>query len=325
MIDLLIFSTRMLNFVQYQMLTMKKQTLIFFYAILIYITLQFLWWGYHLIDITEKLHFYDHTYKSVNTKILMIVGEGMVFLILLLLSFWRIYKSIKKDKKLTEQQNNFLLSVTHELKTPIASTQLYLQTLLKRDFDEKQRTELLTKALHENKYLQQIVESILTATRIEGRSYIVHREKIDIRYVIAEIVDKMNQQKEFNWIQFETNTIDPLLLHGDLFMIQTIMNNLLQNAIKYCAEDTPILAYALKEENKIRIGVKDLGKGIALENREDLFKKFVRGENEETRSKKGTGLGLFIASEFSKLNNGILTYTDNIPNGSIFDVSFNID
>lgn len=304
---------------------MKKQTVIFFYVIVFYIIVQFLWWGYHLIQITEKLHSYDHSYKSVNGKILMIVGEGMVFLVLLLFSFWRIYISIKKDKKLTDQQNNFLLSVTHELKTPIAAIKLYLQTLVKREFPEEKKKELLQKTLLENENLENIVESILTATRLEGRTYVVHNERIDVRYLVSDIVDRFNHTTQENWIQFETNTTEPIYLNADTVMIRTIVNNLIHNAIKYCPAGTEIYAYAFAEKGKVMIGVKDLGPGVKSEAKEDLFKKFVRGEDEETRSQKGTGLGLFIAAEFSRINRGKLSYSNNVPNGSVFDVTFLLD
>ena len=145
---------------------MKKQTALFFYILGIYVVLQFAWWGFHLIQITNELQSVN---GKANNKAIMIVGEGIVFFSILLFGLWRIKLSIKKDQQLSERQSNFLLSVTHELKTPLASTKLYLQTLIKRDFSTEKREEMLQKAIIENQRLEEIVESILTATRLENR------------------------------------------------------------------------------------------------------------------------------------------------------------
>lgn len=98
--------------------------------------LQFSWWAYHIIQLTHEVG-YEKT--AVNKRIGMIIGEGLVFFLILVFGIWRIIRSIKKEHQLARRQHNFLLSVTHELKTPLASTKLYLQTLLKRNFDTEKR------------------------------------------------------------------------------------------------------------------------------------------------------------------------------------------
>jgi two-component system, OmpR family, phosphate regulon sensor histidine kinase PhoR len=144
---------------------LKKQTLFIFYLLGIYVVIQFVWWGYHLIQLTEQIGSSD---TEISRKITMILGEGSVFLLILTLGLWQIKSAIKKEHLLSDRQNNFLVSVTHELKTPLASTKLYLQTLLKRDFEKVKREELIQKAIVENERLEEIVESILTASRLEN-------------------------------------------------------------------------------------------------------------------------------------------------------------
>src|SRR5690554_7481691 len=116
---------------------MKKQTAIFFYILGAYVVLQFVWWGYHLIELTSEIKTPDAQQK----RIIMIIGEGLVFFFLLLLGLWKIRSSIQKEMRLSKRQNNFLLSVTHELKTPLTSNKLYLQTLLKRSNLEREQQE----------------------------------------------------------------------------------------------------------------------------------------------------------------------------------------
>ena len=124
---------------------MKKQTAIFFYILGAYVVLQFVWWGYHLIELTEEL---KKEPAEIAKRITMIFGEGLVFFGILIFGLSKIRSSIIKELRLSERQNNFLLSVTHELKTPLAANKLYLQTILKRKLDEQSKTDLLQKAVH---------------------------------------------------------------------------------------------------------------------------------------------------------------------------------
>lgn len=295
---------------------MKRQTALFFYILGIYVVLQFAWWGFHLIQITEELQRVNGT---VNNKAVMIIGEGLVFFSILIFGLWRIKVSIKKDQQLSERQSNFLLSVTHELKTPLAANKLYLQTLIKRDFTTEKREELLQKAIIENQRLEEIVESILTAARIENRTLKLHKEWISLNKVISELIENHNLIAGKPWVVFENS--EEIGIEADAFMIKTILRNLIENAFKY-AGDSPKLVVFLKRENgRVKFGTRDLGPGIQSELQREVFKKFVRIESEETRSQKGTGLGLFIASEFSKLHGGRLSYIPNKPKGSIFEIT----
>lgn len=296
---------------------MKKQTNIFFYILGIYVVMQFMWWGFHLIQLTNEI---QQVSGKLSNKSLMIFGEGLVFIAILLFGMWRIKISIKKDQQLSERQNNFLLSVTHELKTPLASTKLYLQTLLKRDFTPEIRGEMLQKALIENQRLEEIVESILTATRIENRTFKIHREWIDLNELIDELIHNYNVTLGKPWIVLENPTQVQIKIEADRFMIKTVLRNLIENGIKYAPQSEHLTIFLQRDLNHIKFGTKDNGPGIQNDLRNDIFKKFFRIENEETRSQKGTGLGLFIAAEFTKLNGGKLSYFPNKPTGSIFEI-----
>ncbi len=297
---------------------MKRQTALIFYVLGFYVVLQFVWWGYHLIEISSQLQKYNH---EVSNKTVMIVGEGFVFFILLIVGLWRIKATINKDQKLSERQNNFLLSVTHELKTPIASTKLYLQTLIKHDFAVEKREELLKKTLYENQRLEEIVEMILTATRIENQSFQLHKEWIDLNEMLIQLVASENALLGKEWVVFEAKDNVKVQVEADVFMIKTTVRNLIENALKYAPDSEKIVVFLRRESNRIKFGVQDFGPGIPAENQRLVFKKFVRLENEETRSQKGTGLGLFIASEFTRLNGGKLNYLPNKPKGSIFEIT----
>ena len=249
----------------------------------------------------------------------MITGEGLVFFLILSLGLWRIRSAIKKDQQLTDRQSNFLLSVTHELKTPLASTKLYLQTLMKRDFPLEKRNELLQKALQENQRLEEIVEAILTASRLENQTIVAHKEWIDMNVLLLELATRYNARLDKEWIVLDMK--EKIAVESDVFMVKTILINLIENALKYAGTQEKLTLFLYRDKQNSKFGTRDLGPGIPQDDQPDIFKKFVRLENEETRSQKGTGLGLFIAAEFSKLIGGTLNYTDNQPKGAIFEIT----
>ena len=108
---------------------MNKRTALIFYFLSAYVVVQFLWWGFHLIELTSLA---GSNSVMISKRTSMIIGEGSIFLLILFVGIWQIRLSIKREMRLAEGQRNFLLSVTHELKTPLAANKLYIQTRLFR-------------------------------------------------------------------------------------------------------------------------------------------------------------------------------------------------
>jgi K+-sensing histidine kinase KdpD len=295
---------------------MKKQTAIFFYVLGIYVVLQFAWWGYHLIELTKEI---DKSQVGVSKRVFMIISEGSVFFLIVLLGLWQIRSSIKKELKLSQHQNNFLLSVTHELKTPLAATKLYLQTIRKRELTTEKRNELLEKAVQENQRLEYMIDNILNASRLENRAIQLYKETFSLSILLQDIADRYTKNVQKSVVKTEIAT--GVSVFADRFMVEASVNNLLENAIKYAGLDEPILLSLTTLGGLKMIRVIDNGPGVPLEDRVSIFHKFVRSGNEETRTQKGTGLGLFIASEFMRMQGGGIAYHDNVPKGAIFEIT----
>jgi signal transduction histidine kinase len=291
---------------------LKKQTSIFFYALSAYVVIQFIWWGYHLIELTRAL---DVDEKIVDKRITMVVGEGFVFIVLLLIGLWKIRSSVRKEFELSQRQNNFLLSVTHELKTPIAANKLYLQTIQKRKPDDIQRDELLTKALKENERLEKLIDNILHAARVENRAMQPIKEEIEASHFLQTRIAQF--RKRYPEAQIDLQEMDKVIVCFDVFMIETVLSNLIDNAVKYSLKAPKISITALIENNELVISVVDEGVGIPLEEQQHVFSKFYRVGDEEIRTQKGSGLGLFISNEFVKLHKGSIGFKSNKENGSI--------
>ena len=294
---------------------MKRQTAIFFYVLGAYVVLQFIWWGFHLIDLSQKV---AESEEQTRNRILMIIGEGSVFFFLLLIGLWKIRSSIKKDIQLSQRQSNFLLSVTHELKTPLSSNKLYLQTLLKhKTLDAEKQHKLIQQALHENNRLEDMIENILTATRIENHHLEVHKTSLNLTALIKETVEKWSDQR----VHVNLALNEGVVITGDAFILTTALTNLLENALKYNPEDTHITVYLEEDEGTISFGVKDQGIGVPEKFRTAVFERFTRIGNEETRTQKGTGLGLYIVAELLKLHGATITCLPNTPKGTNFQIT----
>jgi len=286
---------------------MGKKPLYFLVLISIYIFLQFFWWGILLIS-----------HSKVKTT--MVVGEGSVFLLILAFGIWRLSRSIQKEFELGERQKNFLLSVTHELKTPISSAQLILQTLTKRTLPEEKKINFLNLAIQENKKSQYLIDNLLQAARLESQNFRVEKTRFNLQEFMASLPAQFNGFPIE--VTYSNNINTDFSLFMDVVLFESAIRNLLENSIKYGAKKVDV-DITLRSK-QITLEIKDDGEGISEKDRPNIFLKFYRSGDENVREKNGTGLGLFITKEFVKLNNGAIQFKPNQPVGSIFMLTFTL-
>jgi signal transduction histidine kinase len=302
--------------------------------------LQFLWWEILLVRqndtiIYEKQKLIELTstnavqlkqdimllHHKKNMQTVMIVSEGTVFLLLLLFGIYKIKQAHDKELLLNNQQKNFFLSITHELKTPIAATKLQLQTLQKQKLDEKTQQELITNALRETERLNVLIDNVLLASRLETDEFIFKKEKENLGNIVNEILNRY-YKKEINAGDLKMALDPDVSAEIDKNAFPSIITNLVDNALKYSPAKKEIFVELLKEKSKALLRVKDKGCGISNSDKEKIFTKFYRAGNEETRNSKGTGLGLYIVNYIVKRHNATLSVKNNEPAGSIFQIEF---
>lgn len=300
--------------------TPKSRSLTLFYILVAYVFFQLIWWAIHIIQLTSQLgEGNDYTTR----RIWMIIGEGLVFFVLMSFGVYKIRKAFKQEVKLAQQKQNFALSVSHELKSPIAAIKLFLQTLEKRELSEEKKVEILTKCISSANRLDSLVNNILLSNIVESKSYQIAPEKLNIKDVVNEISsvyrDTHNTAKiDVSFSGNETASFDKNLL-------VSIYSNLIDNAIKYSEKPEIVIVKVSIEAPLMIMQVIDQGEGIPEESKELIFNKFYRSGDEITRKAKGTGLGLYIVKEMLSLLNGEITVTENEPKGSIFKVELPIN
>jgi signal transduction histidine kinase len=287
-----------------------KRPFVIFYAIIIYAVAELIWWGYMLVTLQPQ-------------RTAMILGEGSMFVIVFTAGAISLHKSIKKERRLQEQKKNFLMSVTHELKSPLASIKLLLQTIQKRDLTKQQVHDFINKSLLDIERLDDMVENMLLASKIDNRSYTFPKAQFNLSALVDSIVNRLQLNKCDLTQQLINAEIEPKIeITGDKFALTSVVTNLIENAIKYSGPCEVVDVKLYSKDSKIFLEVADHGIGIADAEKPRIFDRFYRVGSEETRNTKGTGLGLYIVREVLNQHEASISVKDNDPTGSIFEVVF---
>jgi signal transduction histidine kinase len=287
-----------------------KRPFVIFYALIIYAVAELIWWGYMLVRLQPQ-------------RTAMILGEGSMFVMVFVVGAISLHKSIRRERKLQNQKKNFLLSVTHELKSPLASIKLLLQTIQKRDLTKTQMLDFIDKSLLDIERLDDMVENMLLASKIDNRSYTFPKAKFNLSVLVDNIVNRLQLNKcDINEQLINAEIESKIEITGDKFALTSVVTNLIENAIKYSAPCEVVDVKLYSRDDKIHLEVADHGIGIADEEKSRIFDKFYRVGSEDTRNTKGTGLGLYIVKEVLDKHEASIRVKDNRPSGSIFEIVF---
>jgi two-component system sensor histidine kinase CiaH len=316
----------------------KKFTLItiVYWVLLLYMVSALLWWfialnnqnyamaSMRIADINKDDPAYLQKLAIIESakqrKTTQYIGEGTTFFVLMVIGAVFVYRAALKQIKLSVQQQNFMMAITHELKTPIAITQLNLETLQKRKLEEIQQNKLIQNTIQEANRLNALCNNILLAAQIDGGRLQANYQEINFSELLQTCVQDFTiryPQRKFS-LKIQNN----IFILGEELLLQMLVNNLIDNALKYSPKDTAI-NIALNEANhQIQFGVADSGIGISDDEKKKVFDKFYRTGDENTRMTKGTGLGLYLSKKIVETHKGYISVTDNLPQGTIFTASF---
>jgi len=317
-----------------------RRATIFFWVLLLYIIAVLVWW-FVLLERQNTAMFelkrkeitnstFDKTSPQFNRTLddienqkrrntIKYIGEGATFLLLIILGAAFIYRLVRRQFRVQQQQQNFMMAVTHELKTPISASRLNLETLLRHSLDEEKKRKLLQSSLQETMRLDTLINNILVLSQIDAGSYPSSKEEIDFSDLVCDVIQQFKNRypdrKIITEIEQDTD------LNADPILLKLLVSNLLENANKYSDKNTTITC-KLKKNDDIKLQVIDEGPGISEEEKKNIFQKFYRIGNEQTRKTQGTGLGLYLCKKIAAYHHADIFVTDNQPQGSIFTVQF---
>lgn len=244
------------------------------------------------------------------------IGEGITFLLVIAAGAGVVFYFVRRQLQQSHQQQNFLMALTHELKTPIAVTKLNLETLQKRKLEDEQRQRIIQTTLQEANRLNSLCNNMLLSSQIDARGLTMSHEEINMSELAASCAG--DYIIRFPGKKIVTAVTPDLFTQGDRLLLQMAVNNLIDNAIKYSPKEGAVTLEVNRKNQFITVSVKDEGRGIDAAEKQKLFTKFYRVGNAATKAAKGTGLGLYLTKKIVLEHNGSITVSDNTPTGCIF-------
>jgi len=305
-----------------------------YWLLLAYLIAALAWWYFELDQQNDKMLAFqqeqlikDYGNDPVRLETLrdehqrnasQYIGEGLTFLLVTLAGAFFVYNAVRRQIRLHKQQSNFMMAVTHELKTPIAVTKLNLETLKRHQLDEEKRSRILGDAINETERLDGLCNNILLSSQLESGGYQFTLQEFNASQMVMSAVRSFSSR--FAHRKFELDIPDNIYVTGEEFLLRLVVNNLLENAIKYAPADLPLTISLIEHEEQIELNVADLGEGIPEAEKQRIFEKFYRLEDESRRKTKGTGLGLYLSTKIVRDHKGRLMVENNYPQGSVFKV-----
>jgi signal transduction histidine kinase len=311
-----------------------KSIFVLYWIFLAYILAALIWWYIALSRQNEQIASQQKQlaasglYSSqkniddaLRRKRLQYVGEGAIFLLLIAAGAIYLFKAVKKQLRLSRQQQDFMMAVTHELKTPIAVSKLNLETLQRRKLEEIQMTKLLQNTVEEVDRMNDLCNNLLLSSNMESGIYRIQKEEIDLTAVTQHTATEYRRRFPDRTIELDIPT--DCVVYADPFLIEIALNNLLDNALKYSPKSGRIQLQVNQQEQHVQVIISDEGPGIAASDKKKIFDKFYRTGSEATQRSKGTGLGLYLVKRIMDTHNGSVYVEDAQPHGARFILRIN--
>ncbi len=231
---------------------------------------------------------------------------------------WQLEQEKKSLEQLEQLKNNFVSLISHDLKTPIAKIQAIVDRLLLSEHSPELTQDLrsLRGSSHE---LHRYIQSILKILRVESRDFHLNIQVVDINELVQHAVAQIKPLAYEKHI-FINENLEPLFsIEVDPTLIQEVLGNILENAVKYSPKGGHIFVETHEVDNSIMVRIRDTGEGISPEDLDSVFGKFVRGKNQDLKT-KGSGLGLYLVKYFIELHGGRVSLTSQVGKGTTVDL-----
>ena len=251
---------------------------------------------------------------QTSSRINRLVWEGGFFLCVLLVGMTILTRTIRHDADLRARQQNFLAAVSHEFKSPLASIRLAAETLLVRD-DDPDKQRLGHRILDDGERLLRMVDNLLDTTRLEEGRMELAPEELNLATLASACAKELEDRAAHSGIEISLDVPAGLGVTADRTTIETVMRNLLDNAVKACVagDGKRVRLDARAVNNRVEFAVHDDGLGFPPEDAAIIFEKFYRLGDELRRSTPGTGLGLYIVRRLVELSNASITASSEGP------------
>jgi len=257
---------------------------------------------------------------------LIVLLEGGLLMFVILAGVYVIFVYWNKQSRLYQLQSNFVSSVSHELKSPLASIQLYLETLKYQKVSSEEAQDFVEIMLSDTERLSDLIDNILESSKSDPKSMQLQFASVDIVLFLREIIahhEKLFEDKQ-SVIQLRFDSHVKVSI--DVRAMRMVFNNLIANALRYSHAGTTLIVEVKQNQKLCAIDFIDQGFGFEKKELKKIFKKFYRVQNKETQNIEGAGLGLYISQQIINSHKGkINVFSEGRGKGTRFMVSLPID
>ena len=310
-----------------------RTALVLFIALVVIALVQAVWWIVFMARLTdEKVElarqlggsedFVEMVHQEEITRQIMVGSEGVFFLLLILFGAWLIYRALVKTQELKFHHDNFMMSVTHELKTPLASLKVYLDTLQSSKIPPEKKERILPRMRQDVDRLERMVDNILQAGRFERRQVSFSMNRLDLTELVQDRIDRLQRLPSDIPRQIESDLQPDVIVEGDIAELRRAVDIVLENGLKYHTGKNIKLDIELAADEKAAtLKVRDGGVGLSRSDLAAVFDRFYRVDNKAARSVPGSGLGLYLCREIVKRHGGKVSAESEGPGrGSTFTI-----
>lgn len=273
------------------------------------------------IQVKQQAH--DEKEQFVDSRTRMFISEGAFFGFIVLIGVLYMLRTLREEIDIEHRQSVFLAATSHELKTPLTSLRMYVDTLSAREFPPAKRAEILETMSVDLDRLNDLIDRLLQAQRVLTPGAELPLERIDISEETVRSVSELSRRIEFaGRHRLNVDTEYGLMAMADPRRWQLVVKNLIDNAVKYSPNGGMIDVFLARRDNKIELAVSDTGQGFEPEEAARIFERFYRIGDEDTRTAQGVGLGLYLVREMVQSMGGTVAARSQGPGkGSQFIVS----
>ena len=306
-----------------------------FHPIFVFIGVQIAWiglmvvWVYWYFENRQNLAEFT---KKLPPELLesdfnwIVLLEGGVLMLVILAGVYVIFVYWNKQSRLYQLQSNFVSSVSHELKSPLASIQLYLETLKYQKVSSEEAQDFVETMLSDTERLSDLIDNILESSKSDPKSMQLQFSSVDIVSFLQEIIAHHQKLFEDKQCVIQLKFNDHVKVSIDGRAMRMVFNNLIANALRYSLAGTVLTIEVRRDQKFCIIDFIDQGFGFDKKELKKVFKKFYRVQNQETQNIEGAGLGLYISQKIVKSHKGIINvFSEGRGKGTRFMVSLPID
>ena len=270
----------------------------------------------------------DELLKADWNFLIVMISISIVMSVVAFFITRKLGKDIERIKRYEAEQEKDLLkrqltnNINHELKTPVASIQVCLETLLSGiSLSDEKRQELIERCYTNNERLRRLLNDVSLITRMEDGSALISKERIVVNDIVKEVADELEIMPKEERLNLHTDFDEQVVMDGNISLIGSIFRNLTENAIAYSEGRNIYISLLENNDEECRISFEDDGKGVQEEQLPRLFERFYRVDKGRSRQKGGTGLGLAIVKHAVQFHGGTIKVSNRPDGGLRFEFS----